>query len=187
VGVRAKPRRWCLWNGLDAGEVDGRAVADLVPMPAFFLQIHLLRPACVYWGISALALGAMLATDGSPAIARRSTGAIFTSVDADKDGTVNEVEARQAASALFDRLDTDKDGTLDENELRGHLTGRELQASDPDHDATLTNTWQVEQRFKAADANHDEKLKIDEFTSAPGAALVKLITYQVEGLHRSSR
>jgi len=41
----------------------------------------------------------------------------------------------------------------------------------------------VEQRFKAADANHDGKLKIDEFTSAPGAALVKLITYQVEGVH----
>jgi hypothetical protein len=132
----------------------------------------------------------MLATVGSPALARRSTGAIFTSVDADKDGTVSEVEARQAASALFDRVDTDKDGTLDENELRGHLTGQELQAGDPDHDGTLTKDEylaQVEQRFKAADANHDEKLKIDEFTSASGAALVKLITYQVEGVHPSSR
>jgi len=144
----------------------------------------------LHWGIAALVLGAMLAADGSPALARRSTGAIFTSVDADKDGTVSGAEARQAASALFHRFDTDKDGTLDENELRGRLTGEELQASDPDHDGTLSKDEylaQVEQRFKAADANHDEKLKIDEFTSAPGAALVKLITYQVEGLHPSSR
>ena len=144
----------------------------------------------LHWGIAVLTVSAMLATDWSPAFARRSTAAIFTSVDADKDGNVSEAETRQAASALFDRLDTDKDGTLDKIELRGHLTEQELQGSDPDHDGTLTKDEylaQVEQRFKAADANHDEKLKIDEFTSAPGAALVKLITYQVEGVHPSSR
>jgi Ca2+-binding EF-hand superfamily protein len=146
--------------------------------------------ANAYWGTATLMLCAVVATDGSPALARRSTAAIFTGVDADKDGTISEAEARQAASVLFDRLDTDKDGTLDENELRGHLIKQELQASDPDHDGTLTKEEymaQVEQRFKAADANHDGKLKIDEFTSGSGAALVKLITYQVEGVHPSSR
>lgn len=109
-------------------------------------------------------------------------------LDTNKDGTVDEAESRQAASSLFDRLDTDNDGTLDANELRSHLSSQELQPNDPDHDGTLTKDEYlviVEQRFKAADANHDGKLKIDEFTSKPGALLVKLITYQVEGIHPS--
>ena len=136
-----------------------------------------------------LMLSAALMAGGPPVHARRSTASIFTAVDTSKDGTVDEAEARQAASALFDRLDIDKDGTLDANELRGHISKEELQSNDPDHDGTLTKDEYlaiVEQRFKAADANHDGKLKIDEFTSALGAALVKLITYQVEGVHPSA-
>ena len=131
-------------------------------------------------------LSAALIAGGAPVHARRSTASVFQMLDANKDGTVDETEARQAASVLFDRLDTDKDGTLDENELRGRLSEQELRANDPDHDNTLTKDEYlaiVEQRFKAADANHDGKLKIGELTSAPGAVLVKLITYQVEGVH----
>ena len=83
-------------------------------------------------------------------------------------------------------LDTDKDGTLDAKELRGHLNEQDFQANDTDHDNTLTKDEYlaiVEQRFKSTDTNHDGKLKIDELTSAPGAALVKLITFQIEGVH----
>lgn len=110
-------------------------------------------------------------------------------LDTDKDGTVDETEARQAASALFDRLDTDKDSTLDANELLGRLSTQELEAGDPDHDNTLTKDEYlaiVEQRFKAADTNHDGKLKIDELSLAAGAIFVKLTTYQIEGAHPSS-
>jgi Ca2+-binding EF-hand superfamily protein len=136
-----------------------------------------------------LVFSAVLMADHAPVHARRSTASIFSAVDTDKDGAVDEAEVRQAASALFDRLDTDKDGTLDANELRGHLSNEELQSDNPDHDGTLTKDEYlaiVVQRFKAADSNHDGKLKIDEFTSGPGALLVKLITYQVEGVHPSS-
>jgi Ca2+-binding EF-hand superfamily protein len=136
-------------------------------------------------GTALLVLSAVLIAASAPVQARRSTASVFTAVDTDKDGTVDEAEARQAAAALFDRLDTDKDGTLDTNELRGHLGKEELQANDPDNDGTLTKDEYlavVEQRFKAADANHDGKLKIDEFASEPGALLVKLITYQVGGV-----
>src|ERR1700674_429453 len=104
--------------------------------------------------------------------------------DPQKDRNVAENETRKTASSPFDRLDTDKDGTLDANELRGRLSKQDFQANDPDHDSTLTKDEYlaiVEQRFKSADANHDGKLKIDELTSAPGAVLVKLITYQIEG------
>ena len=114
-----------------------------------------------------LMVSAMLIVGVAPVHARRSTASVFQMLDTNKDGTVDDAESRQAASALFDRLDTDSDGTLDANELRGHLSNEELQSNDPDHDGTLTKDESlaiVEQRFKAADANHDGKLKIDEFT-----------------------
>jgi Ca2+-binding EF-hand superfamily protein len=143
----------------------------------------------VRFGALILLLGAVVMADSAPVHARRSTASIFKALDTDEDGTVDERESRQAGSALFDRLDNDKDGTLDANELRGRLSKQELQANDPDHDNSLTKDEYlaiVEQRFKAADANHDGKLKIDELTSAPGAILVKLITYQIEGTHPES-
>lgn len=142
------------------------------------------------FGALILMSNAALMASGPSVHARRSTASIFQMLDTNKDGTVDEAESRQAASSLFDRLDTDNDGTLDANELRSHLSSQELQPNDPDHDGTLTKDEYlviVEQRFKAADANHDGKLKIDEFTSKPGALLVKLITYQVEGIHPSSQ
>ena len=151
--------------------------------------MNAMRKLGLRFGVLILMVSATLMVGGAPVHARRSTASIFAAVDTSKDGTVDEAEARQAASALFDRLDTDKDGTLDANELRGHISKEELQSSDPDHDGTLIKDEYlaiVDQRFKAADANHDGKLKIDEFTSVLGAALVKLITYQVEGAHPSS-
>jgi Ca2+-binding EF-hand superfamily protein len=83
-------------------------------------------------GAFILMLNAALVIGGNLAHARRSTASVFTAVDTDKDGTVDQAETRQAASALFDRLDTDKDGTLDANELRGHLSEDELKANDSD-------------------------------------------------------
>ena len=56
-----------------------------------------------------LVFSAVLMADHAPVHARRSTASIFTALDTDKDGTIDEAEARQTASALFDRLDTDKD------------------------------------------------------------------------------
>jgi hypothetical protein len=148
-----------------------------------------MRKLSLRCGALILTLSAALMADGAPVHARRSTASIFQMLDTNKDGAVDEAESRQAASALFDRLDTDKNGTLDANELRGHLSIKELQSNDPDHDGSLTKDEYlaiVEQHFKAADANHDGKLKIDEFTSVPGATRVKLITYQVDGIHRLS-
>jgi hypothetical protein len=149
-----------------------------------------MRKLSLRFGALILLLSAALIAGGAPVHARRSTASILQMLDTNKDGTVDETEARQAASALFDRLDTDKDGTLDANELRGRLSKQELQANDPDHDNTLTKDEYlaiVEQRFKSADADHDGKLKIGELTSAPGAILVKLITYQIEGASPGSR
>ncbi len=143
------------------------------------------KPSLKFGGVMLLLCAALVASI-PPVHARRSTASIFQALDTNKDGSVDEAESRQGASTLFDRLDTDKDGTLDANELRGHLSNEEFKSNDPDHDGTLTKDEYlaiVGQRFRAADANHDGKLKIDEFTSGPGAALVKLITYQVEGVH----
>ena len=137
-------------------------------------------------GAAFMISAAVLTASGAPVDARRSTASVFQMVDTNRDGVIDEGEVRHAASALFDQLDTDKDGTLDAKELRGHLNEQDFQANDTDHDNTLTKDEYlaiVEQRVKSTDTNHDGKLKIDELTSAPGAALVKLITFQIEGVH----
>src|SRR4051812_20533663 len=74
-------------------------------------------------------------------------------LDTDNDGTVDLAEAKKAASALFDRLERDRDGTLDKHELAGRLSAKELAATDPDHDGTLTK----------------------ELNSAAGKALLRLL------------
>jgi Ca2+-binding EF-hand superfamily protein len=137
-----------------------------------------------------LILIAALSAIGGPACARRSTASVFKAVDTNSNGFIDSVEVRVAATALFERLDLDKDGTLDANELRGHLSEKDLKANDPGHDGKLTKDEYlaiVDQRFKDADVNHDGKIKINELTAPAGAALVRLITYQVEGEHPNPR
>ncbi len=99
-------------------------------------------------------------------------------LDTDHDGTVDLAEAKKAGGALFDKLDTDKDGTLDVKELHGRLNGRDLAAADPDKDKTLTKDEYlaaVEQRFKAADTDHDGSVSDAEFRTAAGRALLRLL------------
>src|ERR1700686_462293 len=58
--------------------------------------------------------------------------------DTDNDGTLDLAEEKKAASTLFTRLDRDHDGTLNNCGLAGRLSAEELAAADPDHDGTLT-------------------------------------------------
>src|SRR6266850_1420413 len=114
-----------------------------------------------------------LTTKGHRMISRRTvvTGLAF--------GAVDLAEAKKAASALFDRLDPDRDGMLDRRELRGRLSAKELAASDPDKDGTLTKDEYlslVERRFRAADPDNDGTLDAKELRSKAGRALLRLLT-----------
>ena len=70
------------------------------------------------------------------------------------------------------------DGTLDRRELRGHLSGAELAAADPDKDGTLSKDEYlkvVENRFKAADPDNDGTLDEKQLRSRAGQALLRLL------------
>lgn len=131
-------------------------------------------------GILLLSAGLVIAA--SPLQARISSAAILHMLDTDNDSTVDNAEAKKAAIKLFDRLDSDNDGTLDANELRGRLSEKEIIAGNPRHGKTLTKDEYlaiVEERFKAADTNHDGKLDIQELSSLRGDALVKLLVLRI--------
>jgi EF hand domain-containing protein len=118
----------------------------------------------------------------SPLHARISSAAILHMLDTDDDATVDSAEAKKAAITLFDRLDTDNDGTLDANELSGRLTEDEIVAGSAHHNKTLTKDEYlsiVDERFKAADSNHDGKLDIQELSSLGGDAVVKLLVLRI--------
>jgi Ca2+-binding EF-hand superfamily protein len=103
-------------------------------------------------------------------------------LDTDNDASVDNAEAKKAAVVLFDRLDTDNDGTLDANELRGRLSEEEIVAGNPQHNKTLTKDEYlaiVDERFKAADSNHDGKLDIQELSSLSGDTVVKLLVLRI--------
>lgn len=129
-----------------------------------------------------LLLSAGLVIAASPLCARISSAAILHMLDTDNDASVDNAEARKAAITLFDRLDTDNDGTLDANELRGRVSEREIAAGNQQHNKTLTKDDYlalVDERFKAADANHDGKLDIQELSSLSGDAVVKLLVLRI--------
>ncbi len=114
----------------------------------------------------------------TPALAQTKKSSPVTRFDTDNDGTVDLAEAKKAAAALFDKLDTDKEGTLDVKELKGRLSRKDFAAGDPDKDKTLTKDEYlaiVEQRFKAADADHDGTVNAAEFRTPAGRALARLL------------
>lgn len=129
-----------------------------------------------------LLLSSGLAIAASPLYARISSAAILHMLDTDNDASVDTAEAKKAAVVLFDRLDTDNDGTLDANELRGRLSEEEIVAGNPQHNKTLTKDEYlaiVDERFKAADSNHDGKLDIQELSSLSGDTVVKLLVLRI--------
>jgi len=98
--------------------------------------------------------------------------------DLDKDGSVDLAEAKKAAAALFDKLDVDKKGVLTKKQLHGRVSSKAFAAADVDKDGTLSKDEYltiVEQRFNAADTNHDGKLVNFEFHTPQGKALTKLL------------
>jgi hypothetical protein len=104
--------------------------------------------------------------------------ASLTTLDPDKDGTVDLPEAKAAAASVFTKLDPDKDGTLDAKELSGRLDEAALKAADPDSDGTLDQKEYdaiVEARFKAADPDNDGTLDDKELTTDAGKSFLLLV------------
>jgi Ca2+-binding EF-hand superfamily protein len=130
--------------------------------------------------ILALTAGALLA-DGLPALAKSNNVSLIKRFDTDNDGTVDLAEAKKAASELFDKLDRDHDGTLDTREMSRRMTVKQIKdlaAADSDHNGKFTKDEYlavVEQRFLAADADHDGTLDAKEFHSKAGIALARLL------------
>jgi len=125
-----------------------------------------------------LAVGALALIGFVPApmtLARPATP--LTTLDTDKDGTLDSAEINKAAETLFDRLDKDKDETLEPKELQGRLSRKDFKAADPDNDGTLTRDEFLSAAgnlFKGADPDNDGTLDAKELASKPGKALLRL-------------
>jgi Ca2+-binding EF-hand superfamily protein len=132
------------------------------------------RSLALWIAAGALGLG-VLAVQSSASAAASSA---LSTLDPDKDGTVDLAEAKAAAATLFTQLDHDNDGTLDRRELRGRVTAKQFAAADPDRDGTLDKNecmTIVEQRFKAADPDNDGTLDSKELKSPAGRSLLRLL------------
>jgi Ca2+-binding EF-hand superfamily protein len=117
---------------------------------------------------------AMFVTIAPPALA----ASALSTLDADKDGTVDLAEAKAAAGALFDKLDKDGDRTLDRKELHGRIPDKDWASADPDNDKTISKDEYlayVEVAFKRADADNDGTLDAKELQSIAGRALLRLL------------
>ena len=114
----------------------------------------------------------------TPALAEASTCTAMAGLDADQDGTINLAEAQKAAGIVFDKIERNKDSTVDAKEAEGRLSKKELEAGDPDNDATLTKDEYlalVAKRFAAADPDGEGKLDCKELSTVAGEALLKLL------------
>lgn len=114
----------------------------------------------------------------APALAEAGTCAAMTGLDADQDGTIDLAEAQKAAGIVFDKIERDKDNTVDAKEAEGRLSKKELEAGDPDNDATLTKDEYlalVAKRFAAADPDGEGRIDCKELSTPAGEALLKLL------------
>jgi hypothetical protein len=99
-------------------------------------------------------------------------------IDTDNDGTVSLDEANLAASARFDSLDTSLDGKIDHDEMKGHISPADFREADTSKDKYLNKDEYmalVVKRFKAADADKDGTIDVQEFNTRAGRALLVLL------------
>ena len=90
-------------------------------------------------------------------------GAMFDTLDADKDGNVTQAEADAAQAARFAKADTNSDGKLDQTELLA-----QAEAMQAEHMAAMMERMKTELPKRIAhmmidlDANSDGFITIDE-------------------------
>lgn len=86
-------------------------------------------------------------------------GTMFNKLDANHDGVVSKAEFNHFNARHFKALDTNKDGKLTPQELQGG--GKSAGTGHGD------GTTHLDQRFNAADANHDGGLDREEAREMP--------------------
>jgi Ca2+-binding EF-hand superfamily protein len=125
-------------------------------------------------GLAATALMVAVTPAITPAWAKNST--LVGQFDLNNDGFVDLAEAKTAGAAMFDKLDVDKKGSLTRAQLHGRLSGKEIATFGNDGAVSKEGYLSaVEERFKAADADHNGKLTHWEFHTGKGRALTRLL------------
>ncbi len=90
-------------------------------------------------------------------------GMMFKKLDTNGDGVISKAEFNAFNARHFKKLDTNKDGKLTPDELQGgqNQTGQSPEMGHGD------GTTHLDQRFNAADANHDGGLDREEAKNMP--------------------
>lgn len=83
---------------------------------------------------------------------------MFSEVDANSDGAISRTEFDQFQARQFKRMDTDGDG---------RITREEMEAGHKNMQQKRSGTTHLDQRFSAADANHDGGLDRSEAQMMP--------------------
>jgi Ca2+-binding EF-hand superfamily protein len=118
---------------------------------------------------------ALLATAAAPALAQpgpgpggaaprgdRGPGALFTQVDADKDGKVTWDEAWGFVQQRFTAADPDRDGSLTQQEMANFRMGPGGRRPEGGHGHGQNRERHVGMMFRAIDANRDGLVTLEE-------------------------
>jgi Ca2+-binding EF-hand superfamily protein len=89
-------------------------------------------------------------------------GGLFSSLDTNADGMISKAEFDAFNAAHFSNLDTNKDGYISPEELRAAQN-----QVPPNRGMHSDGTTHLDQRFYAADANHDGGLNREEAIYMP--------------------
>jgi Ca2+-binding EF-hand superfamily protein len=89
-------------------------------------------------------------------------GGLFSSLDTNADGLISKAEFDAFNAAHFNNLDTNKDGNISPAELRAAMS-----QTPPNQVMHSDGTTHLDQRFYAADINHDGGLDRTEAVNMP--------------------
>lgn len=98
-----------------------------------------------------LAVVAISLAASAPAWAQRNGADLLAAMDRNGDGEITRAEAQSAREAMFTRLDADRDGYLSETERSASRAGRGMGRADTDGDGRISRAEAMAAPYRGFD------------------------------------